>query len=227
MERVLALGDWTGFAARRAEAKRRGKCRGIGVANYVDTATGVPRERAEITVQPEGVVEVVIGTVSSGQGHETSFAQLVSEWLGVPIDSVALVQGDTARVSVGGGSHSGRALRLGSIVMLGASNEIIAKGMRIAGHVLEAAVGRYGIHRRPLHREGHRPLDRHLRGRRRGGAAQRPAGRSAQPGRHRRRDGEPRGVSLWLPRLRGGGRSGHRRGARSCAMPRSTMSGAR
>ena len=95
MERVLALGDWAGFAARRAEAKRRGKCRGIGVANYVDTATGVPRERAEITVQPEGVVEVVIGTVSSGQGHETSFAQLVSEWLGVPIDSVVLVQGDT------------------------------------------------------------------------------------------------------------------------------------
>ena len=140
MERVLALGDWTGFAARRAEAQRRGKCRGIGVANYVDTATGVPRERAEITVQPDGVVEVVIGTVSSGQGHETSFSQLVSEWLGVPLDSVVLVQGDTARVSVGGGSHSGRALRLGSIVMLGASNEIIAKGIRIASHILETAV---------------------------------------------------------------------------------------
>ncbi len=139
MERVLTLGDWSGFAARRADARCRGKCRGIGVANYVDTATGVPRERAEITVQPEGAVEVVIGTVSSGQGHETSFAQLVSEWLGVPIDSVALVQGDTARVSVGGGSHSGRALRLGSIVMLGASNAIIAKGMRIASHVLEVA----------------------------------------------------------------------------------------
>jgi carbon-monoxide dehydrogenase large subunit len=140
MERVLQLGDWAGFAARRAEARQRGKCRGIGVANYVDTATGVPRERAEITVQPEGVVELVIGTVSSGQGHETSFAQLVSEWLGVPLDSVVLVQGDTARVSVGGGSHSGRALRIGSIVMLGASNEIIAKGMRIASNVLEAAV---------------------------------------------------------------------------------------
>ncbi|HEY2620523.1 MAG TPA: molybdopterin cofactor-binding domain-containing protein, partial [Acetobacteraceae bacterium] len=140
MERVLALGDWAGFAARRVEARRRGKCRGIGVANYVDTATGVPRERAEITVQPDGVVEVVIGTVSSGQGHETSFSQLVSEWLGVPLDSIVLVQGDTARVSVGGGSHSGRALRLGSIVMLRASNQIIATGMRIASHVLETAV---------------------------------------------------------------------------------------
>ena len=140
MERVLSLGAWAGFAARRAEAKTRGKCRGIGVANYVDTATGVPRERAEITVQPDGVVEVVIGTVSSGQGHETSFAQLVGEWLGVPMDSVLLVTGDTDRVSVGGGSHSGRALRLGSIVMLSASNEIIAKGLRIASHVLEVGV---------------------------------------------------------------------------------------
>jgi aerobic carbon-monoxide dehydrogenase large subunit len=140
MERALALGDWAGFAARRAAAKERGTRRGIGIANYVDTATGVPRERAEITVQPAGIVEVVIGTVSSGQGHETSFAQLVNEWLGVPLDSIALVQGDTARVSVGGGSHSGRALRLGSIVMLAASNEIIAKGMRIAGQVLEAAI---------------------------------------------------------------------------------------
>jgi aerobic carbon-monoxide dehydrogenase large subunit len=139
MGSVLALGDWLGFPARRAEAAHRGKLRGIGVANYVDTATGVPRERAEITVQPDGVVELVIGTVSSGQGHETSFAQLIGEWLGVPMESVTLIQGDTARVSVGGGSHSGRALRLGSIVMLGASNEIIAKGLRIAGHVLEAA----------------------------------------------------------------------------------------
>jgi aerobic carbon-monoxide dehydrogenase large subunit len=137
MERVLKLGQWSGFATRRAEAKTRGKCRGIGVANYVDTATGVPRERAEITVQPEGVVEVVIGTVSSGQGHETSFAQLVGEWLGVPVDSVRLVTGDTDRVSVGGGSHSGRALRLGSIVMLRASDAIIEKAMRIASHVLE------------------------------------------------------------------------------------------
>jgi carbon-monoxide dehydrogenase large subunit len=139
MERVLALSDWPGFASRREAARQHGQCRGIGVANYVDTATGVPRERAEITVIPDGVVEVVIGTVSSGQGHETSFCQLVGEWLGVSLDSVRLVQGDTARVSVGGGSHSGRALRLGSIVMLGASNQIIEKGLRIASHVLEVS----------------------------------------------------------------------------------------
>ena len=138
METALRLGDWTGFPARRAAAESRGKCRGIGVANYVDTATGVPRERAEITVKPEGVVEVVVGTGSQGQGHETSFAQLINEWLGVPNDCVRLVTGDTDRVVWGGGAHSGRALRLGSIVMHAASFEIIEKATRIASHVLEA-----------------------------------------------------------------------------------------
>jgi carbon-monoxide dehydrogenase large subunit len=143
MERVLQLADWDGFAARRAEARGRGKYRGIGVSNYVDTATGAPREKAEVTVLPDGAdhgtIEVVVGTVSQGQGHETSFAQLVTEWLGVPLDSVRLVTGDTDRVSVGGGAHSGRALRLASIVMLNSSNQIIEKGLRIAGHLLEAA----------------------------------------------------------------------------------------
>src|SRR3954451_6331996 len=147
MERVLEIADWRGFPARREEAKRRGKCRGIGVANYVDTATGAPREKAEVTVKPDepaggaaaGFVEVVVGTVSQGQGHETSFAQLMTDWLGVPLDSIRLVTGDTDRVSVGGGAHSGRALRLASIVMLNSSNQIIEKGLRIASHVLEAA----------------------------------------------------------------------------------------
>ena len=138
MESALRLADWDGFAARRAAAKARGRCRGIGVANYVDTATGAPRERAEVTVRPDRTVEVVIGTVSQGQGHETSFAQLMTEFLGVPFDSVRLVTGDTDRVSVGGGAHSGRALRLGSIVMMNASKDIVEKGLRIAAHILEA-----------------------------------------------------------------------------------------
>jgi carbon-monoxide dehydrogenase large subunit len=137
METALRLGQRSGFASRRADAARRGKCRGIGVANYVDTATGVPRERAEITIKPDGVVEVVVGTGSQGQGHETSFAQLVHEWLGVGLESVRLVTGDTDRVIWGGGAHSGRALRLGSIVMHAASLEIVEKATRIASHVLE------------------------------------------------------------------------------------------
>jgi carbon-monoxide dehydrogenase large subunit len=139
MDTALRLGDWTGFKKRRAEARKRGKYRGIGVGNYVDISTGVPREKAEITVLPDNTVELVIGIVSQGQGHETSFAQLICEWLGVPIEAVRFVAGDTDRVTVGGGAHSGRGMRLGSIVIKKSSDGIIEKGTRIAEHLLETA----------------------------------------------------------------------------------------
>jgi aerobic carbon-monoxide dehydrogenase large subunit len=139
METALALGDWEGFASRLAKARVRGKYRGIGIGNYIDTATGVPRERAEITVLPDGFVDVVIGIVSQGQGHETTFAQLVNEWLGVPIDNIRLISGDTDRVSVGGGAHSGRGMRLGSIVIKKSTDGIIEKATRIAEHLLESS----------------------------------------------------------------------------------------
>ena len=137
MDMALKLGDWNGFKKRRAEAKKRGKCRGIGVANYVDISTGVPREKAEILVKPEGVVELVICVTSQGQGHETSFAQLVTEWLGVPIEAVRVIAGDTDRVTVGGGAHSGRGMRLGSIVIKKSSDDVIEKATKIAEHLLE------------------------------------------------------------------------------------------
>ena len=139
MDLALKLGDWDGFRARRKEARQRGKYRGIGVGTYVDISTGVPREKAEITVSPDGFVELVIGIVSQGQGHETSFAQLVTEWLGVPIETVRFVAGDTDRVSVGGGAHSGRGMRLGSIVIKKSSDRIVETGLRIAEHLLETA----------------------------------------------------------------------------------------
>jgi len=139
MSAALALGDWNGFPARRDAARRRGRLRGIGVANYVEVTSGFPTERVQITVRPEGRVDAVIGTLSSGQGHETSFAQLLVQWLGVPFDSVRLVTGDTDVVSEGGGSHSGRSMRLASIVISKASEAVVARGREIAGHVLEAA----------------------------------------------------------------------------------------
>ncbi len=141
MERTLELADWRGFAERKAEARKRGKYRGIGVANYVDTATGIPREKAELTVHANGSVDVVIGTVSNGQGHETSFAQLINEWLGVPIDKVRLITGDTDIVTVGGGTHSGRGMRLGSIVIWHASNKIIERGKQVVGLLLQKSPG--------------------------------------------------------------------------------------
>jgi carbon-monoxide dehydrogenase large subunit len=139
MERVLELGDWDGFPARREEAKARGRRRGIGLANYLEITSGTPIERAEITVFSEGRVDVVIGTSPSGQGHQTSFAQCVADWLGVPFEAVGVITGDTERVKEGGGSHSARSMRMAGIVMGTASDLIIEKGRRIAGHVLEAA----------------------------------------------------------------------------------------
>ncbi len=138
MDMALALADWSGFPARRAEAKRRGRLRGIGIANYIEITSGNPRERTEITVRPEGEVELVMGTMSTGQGHETSFAQLVTEWLGVPFESIRYVAHDTDRVAAGGGSHSGRSMKMASIVVGKATDDIIDKGKKIAAHLLEA-----------------------------------------------------------------------------------------
>jgi carbon-monoxide dehydrogenase large subunit len=152
-DRVVALADWAGFEARRAEARRRGRYRGIGIANYIELNTGVPRERAEITVRPggpaaapegrvaaaAGVVDVVIGTLSAGQGHETSFAQLVAGWFDIGVEQVRIIAGDSDVARVGGGSHSGRSMRLGAVVMAKASDQIVDKGRRVAAWLLEAA----------------------------------------------------------------------------------------
>jgi carbon-monoxide dehydrogenase large subunit len=139
MDEALALGDWAGFPARKEEARTRGKLRGIGFANYIEVTMGAPIERAELIVRPEGVVDVVVGTLSSGQGHETSFTQCVSDWLGVSHGNVRLVQGDTDIVKAGGGSHSGRSMRMAGFVMGRASEAVVAKAKRIAAVVLEAA----------------------------------------------------------------------------------------
>jgi carbon-monoxide dehydrogenase large subunit len=138
-DRAVALADWAGFEARRHEARRRGRHRGIGMANYIEIATGAPRERAQVTVRPEGRIDVVIGTLSSGQGHETSFAQLVAEWFGVEPAQVRLITGDTDVVPVGGGSHSGRSMRLGGVVLAKASDQVAERGARVAAWLLEAA----------------------------------------------------------------------------------------
>ena len=139
MDRAMELGDWAGFKKRRAEARKRKRLRGIGLCCYLETTGGYPRERADITVLPEGRVDVVVGTLSSGQSHETTFAQCVSEWLGVPFDDVYINESDTDIVKEGGGSHSARSMRLAGIVMGNASDLVIDKGKKIASHMLETA----------------------------------------------------------------------------------------
>jgi carbon-monoxide dehydrogenase large subunit len=137
MDRALALSDWKGFNKRKRESKRNKKLRGIGLANYLEITSGSPREWSKVDVKPEGLVEVSIGTLSSGQGHETSFAQCVGEWLGVDVEAIKLIQGDTDIVPIGGGSHSARSMRMGGVVMGKASEAVIQKATKIAGHVLE------------------------------------------------------------------------------------------
>jgi aerobic carbon-monoxide dehydrogenase large subunit len=137
MDWAMDIADWRGFEQRRREAAKRGKLLGRGLTNYVESSIGAPNEQARITVRPEGRVDVVIGTQPSGQGHETSFAQVVSDLLHVPVERVHIILGDTDVVKVGGGSHSGRSMRHAATVFSKALPELIAKGKRLAAALLE------------------------------------------------------------------------------------------
>ena len=139
MDAALLLAGWDGFEARRGESEARGRLRGIGLANYVETPTGMPRERADVTVHGGGEISAVIGTGPTGQGHETVFAQVLCERLGVDFGAVRILLGDSDQMVVGGGSQSVRSMRLGGTVLSWAADAIIEKGKRIAGHLLEAA----------------------------------------------------------------------------------------
>jgi aerobic carbon-monoxide dehydrogenase large subunit len=139
MDLAIRIADWHGFEARRRRAAERGKLLGLGLANYVESSIGSPNERADITITAEGMVNVIIGTQPSGQGHETSFAQVVSDLLSVPVSSVNIITGDTDIVSAGGGSHSGRSMRHAATVMSKAANELIAKGKSIVGFLLQVS----------------------------------------------------------------------------------------
>ncbi|MES2759915.1 MAG: xanthine dehydrogenase family protein molybdopterin-binding subunit [Pseudomonadota bacterium] len=139
MARALELADWAGFEARRAQSQAGGKLRGIGLANYVEAPVGAPRERIEMTVLPDGVIDIVSGTQTQGQGHATTFAQVVVAQLGVAIGAVRLRTGDTAFVSLGGGSHSDRSMRLGGTLLVKAAADIIEAGMPVAAGLLGVA----------------------------------------------------------------------------------------
>jgi len=144
LESALDRVGWEGFGDRRAEAARRGRLAGIGVANYLESPSGAPHERADIRVLPQDkndgeIVEAVIGTQASGQGHETSFAQVVAATLEIPLERVSIFFGDTDRVASGGGSHSDRSMRLGGTVLARAAGGVIEQGRVRAAQMLEAA----------------------------------------------------------------------------------------
>ena len=137
---TVALADWEGFEARRARSRAKGLHRGIGTGCYIESASGAPHEQAVVHVRPDRRITIAIGTLSAGQGHETSFAQVVSEWLGVEADTVELITGDTDAVVAAAGSHSGRSMRHAATTIRQASDDIIAKGSRIAAILLGADV---------------------------------------------------------------------------------------
>jgi len=150
---ALTNADWAGFEARRTEAKARGKLRGIGISTYLEACGIAPSavvgslgaraglyEVANIRVHPTGSVTVFTGTHSHGQGHETTLAQLVVEQLGVPFDQVEVVHGDTAKIPFGMGTYGSRSLAVGGSAMVKAMDKIIAKGKKIAAHMMEASV---------------------------------------------------------------------------------------
>jgi carbon-monoxide dehydrogenase large subunit len=139
MAKAQAAADWDGFGARKAEARQRGMLYGRGVGFYIESAGGQPLEYAKLRAEPDGRVTVLVGTHNHGQGHETSFAQVVAERLGVPFGSVRVVFGDTALVEKGAGTHGSRSMRMAGSAMLGAAKALIEKGTAIASHMLEAA----------------------------------------------------------------------------------------
>src|SRR6202023_1097087 len=133
------IADWKGFERRRREARKRGKLLGRGLANYVESSIGAPNEQARLTVLPEGRIDVVIGTQSTGQGHETSFAQVVCDLLHVPVETVKIIYGDTDVVKAGGGTPAARSMRQAATVFSLAAAELIATAKRIAAVALETA----------------------------------------------------------------------------------------
>ena len=152
LEMALRAAGYVEFETRRQEAARRGKLRGIGLATYIEACGIAPSavagalgaraglyESGAIRVNPTGGVTVLTGSHSHGQGHETTFAQLVSDYLGVPIESVEIVHGDTNKLPFGMGTYGSRSLAVGGSAIVKAMDKIIAKGRKIAAHLLEAS----------------------------------------------------------------------------------------
>ena len=139
MDETLETADWNGFAARRAESEKRGLLRGIGLASFVEQAGGRPTEEMRVRMEPDGSATIFAGTFSHGQGHETVYAQMVNEYLGVPFENINFVQGDTDTTPPGGvGTFGSRSSMMGGVSIRRSCGQIIVKGKRIAAHLMQA-----------------------------------------------------------------------------------------
>ncbi len=152
LEAGLKAADYDGFAARKAESAKRGKLRGIGLSTYIEACGIAPSavvgslgaraglfEVGKIRVHPTGSVTVMTGTHSHGQGHETTFAQVIADALGIPMDNIDVVHGDTGEIPFGMGTYGSRSLAVGGSALVKAADKIVAKAKKIAAHLLEAS----------------------------------------------------------------------------------------
>jgi carbon-monoxide dehydrogenase large subunit len=140
LARCLEVADWNGFAARRKASEKAGKRRGRALAFLIEQG-GVFNERMELRFDPGGTVAIVAGTFSHGQGHHTTYAQLVSHWLGVPFEAIRFVQGDTDQVPFGRGTYAARSSMLGGCALKAAADAIVEKAKPMAAALMEAAAG--------------------------------------------------------------------------------------
>jgi aerobic carbon-monoxide dehydrogenase large subunit len=154
LKKAMELSDYKGFGKRKRESARHGKLRGIGFSTYIEACGIAPSqavgslgggvggwESAEVRVNPTGSVEILTGSHSHGQGHETTFAQLVSGRLGIPIDNISVVHGDTDKVQFGMGTYGSRSGAVGMSAIVKALDKVEAKAKKVAAHMLEAAEG--------------------------------------------------------------------------------------
>jgi aerobic carbon-monoxide dehydrogenase large subunit len=152
LDKAMELAEYKTFEGRRAAAKAKGKLRGIGVASYIEACGIAPSslvgalgaraglyEAATVRVNPTGSVSVMTGSHSHGQGHATTFAQVVADKLGIPIENIDIIHGDTNRVPFGMGTYGSRSIAVGGTAIVNALNKVIEKGRKIAAHLLEAS----------------------------------------------------------------------------------------
>jgi aerobic carbon-monoxide dehydrogenase large subunit len=144
-EACLALADWEGYATRRDASARNGKLRGRAVVSYVED-TGVFNDRMELRFDASGAVTIVAGTFSHGQSHATTYSQCVSDWLGIPLDQIRFLQGDTDQVSFGRGTYASGSAIIGGNALRSAADEVIKKGKTLAAVLLEASANDLEFH---------------------------------------------------------------------------------
>ncbi|MDX1540329.1 MAG: xanthine dehydrogenase family protein molybdopterin-binding subunit [Geminicoccaceae bacterium] len=140
MDTAMEKAGWPGFDQRRADSQRRGRLRGIGMCYYIESTMGNPEESADIRFEEDGTVSVLVGTQSNGQGHETAYAQVLNERLGVPFEQIRIIQGDTDQIPMGGGTGGSRSLTAEAYAIREAAEKVIERGKAYAAQEFEASL---------------------------------------------------------------------------------------